>query len=136
MSQTKVVRFVSGGREIASRVEIATSFWGRFRGLMARDALPEGHGLWLPDTGIHMFFMRFPIDGVFLAPAAGRKQARLGPGTWRVVGIRPDLPPWRGLVLRVGGATSCVELPAGSAARAGLAVGEVLEALPAERAIG
>ncbi|MGH3001981.1 MAG: DUF192 domain-containing protein, partial [Gaiellaceae bacterium] len=42
-----------------------TSFWGAFMGLMGRAALPPGHGLWLHGNGIHMFFMRFPIDAIF-----------------------------------------------------------------------
>ena len=36
-------------------------------GLMGRSTLADGDGLWLPDSnGIHMMFMRFPIDAIFL----------------------------------------------------------------------
>ena len=66
-----------------------------------------------------MLFMRFPIDAVFVgSPDAA--------GDRRVVAIRADLPAWRGLVMPVRGATGVLELPAGTAARAGLAVGDVV----------
>ena len=41
-------------------------------GLMGRASLAPDAGLWLPDSnGIHMMFMRFPIDAVFVSrPAA------------------------------------------------------------------
>jgi uncharacterized membrane protein (UPF0127 family) len=60
---------------LADDVEVASSFWGRFMGLMGRTGLPHGHALWLPDdNGIHMFFMRFAIDAVFL----GKPSTELG----------------------------------------------------------
>lgn len=97
------------GRALADRVEIAASFMGRFMGLMGRPALPVGDGLWLPGgNGIHMFFMRFPIDAVFLSRAdAG--------GVRRIVGLRRSLPPWTGLVPFVRGADGVLELPIGAA---------------------
>jgi uncharacterized membrane protein (UPF0127 family) len=73
--------------------------------------------MWFPgDTSIHMFFMRFPIDAVFLGPDEA-------PAAWRVVAIR-TLRPWRDVVLPVRGARGCLELPAGTAAAASLAVGD------------
>ena len=37
-------------------------------GLMGRPSLAAGAGLWLPaSNGIHMMFMRFPIDAVFVS---------------------------------------------------------------------
>ncbi len=79
----------------------------RFLGLMGRRSLEDGEGLYLATSSIHMFFMRFAIDALFVAdPGAG--------GTRRVVGIREHLPPWRGLVLPVRGAQGVIELPAGT----------------------
>ena len=113
-----VVR-TAGGELIAQHVEQARSFWARFKGLMGRASLEPGTGLYLADSSIHMFFMRFPIDALFVAApdATGRR---------RVVAIRPDLPPWRGLVLPVKGAAGVVELPAGSIAAAGVQLGDVV----------
>lgn len=96
---------------------MGTSFGQRFMGLMGRRSLPEGEGLFLPDSSIHMMFMRFAIDALFVSgPAAD--------GRRRVVGVRPDLPPWRGLVLPVREAKAVVELPAGTLAGHGVRVGD------------
>jgi len=113
-----VVR-TAGGEVVAHRVEQARGFWARFRGLMGRASLEPGTGLYLADSSIHMFFMRFPIDALFVA-------APDATGHRRVVAIRPDLPPWRGLVLPVKGAAGVVELPAGSLAAAGVQLGDVV----------
>ena len=79
----------------------------RFLGLMGRRSLDEGEGLFLATSSIHMFFMRFAIDALFVTgPGAS--------GARRVVGIREHLPPWRGLVLPVRGARGVIELPAGT----------------------
>ncbi len=77
-------------------------------GLMGRPPLPPGSGLWIAGTnGIHMFFMRFPIDAVFLSrPAAD--------GRRRVVGLRRAVPPWTGLVPLIRGADGVLELPVGT----------------------
>ena len=45
----------------------ATGFWGRLRGLRARDRLPWHNGLYLsPCRAIHTFGMSYAIDIVFL----------------------------------------------------------------------
>jgi uncharacterized membrane protein (UPF0127 family) len=41
-----------------------------------------------------------------------------------VIGLRPDLPPWRGIVMPVRGAEGVVEMPAGTLARLGVSVGD------------
>lgn len=76
-------------------------------GLMGRGSLPPGAGLWLPESnGIHMMFMRFPIDAVFLgAPdEAGVRPVR---------SVHRELRPWTGLVPFVRGAKGVIELPVG-----------------------
>jgi uncharacterized protein len=64
------------------------------------------------DGGIHMLFMRFPIDAVFL----DRHE--------RVQKVYPKLPPWWGVVWWVWGARSVLELPPGSTAELGLQKGD------------
>ena len=92
---------------------------------MGRPALPPGACLWLPGSnGIHMMFMRFPIDAVFL----GRPD---GDGARTVVGAHERLPAWRGLVPLVRGADGVLELPAGTIAASGTAVGDRVELAPA-----
>ena len=103
---------------LASPLESAESLWARFMGLMGRPSLPPGSGLWLPGgNGIHMMFMRFPIDCVFV----GRPDAT---GARTVLAVRRALPPWRGVVWYVRGAQGTLELPAGALERSATVVGD------------
>ena len=103
---------------LADTLEVASSLWSRFLGLMGRRALPTGHGLWLTGTnGIHMFFMRFAIDAVFLAKPDGA-------GGRRVLAVREALPAWTGIVPLVRGADGVLELPVGTIARTGTERGD------------
>jgi uncharacterized membrane protein (UPF0127 family) len=111
------------GSVVAARLSIAESLWGRFRGLMLRDELPEGEGLWLSGTSsIHMMFMRFPIDCAFL----GRESAD---GSREVVALRQALPAWVGLAW-ARGADGVAELPAGALQQSGTQVGDRLRIEP------
>jgi uncharacterized membrane protein (UPF0127 family) len=62
---------------------------------------------------IHMFFMRYPIDAIFID--------RLG----RVTKVVPSLRPWR-IVAWARGARDCIELRAGAAAASETEVGDQL----------
>lgn len=49
------------------RIETADTFAARLLGLMGRENLPNGDGLLLENCGcIHCFFMKFPIDVIYL----------------------------------------------------------------------
>lgn len=103
---------------IASDVKVARSFWGRLRGLMGRATLPPGEALYLPGTNsIHMLFMRFPIDCLFLGHADAD-------GSRPIVAVRRSLGPWRGVVWWVRGARDAVELPAGTLGEGRACVGD------------
>ena len=119
------LRRISDDAVVCERLWLGESFIQRFLGLMGRASLADDEGLYLPDSSIHMMFMRFPIDALFVA-----REAR--DGSRRAVGIREHLPPWRGIVLHVGGAQGVVELPAGTLARFGVQVDDafVFEARP------
>lgn len=106
------------------RLRVASSWLARARGLMGRPALGAGEGLFLPGTNsIHMLFMRFPIDCLFVgAPRAD--------GTRVVVSTREDLVPWRGVVWWVRGARGAIEVPRGSLAAAGVRRGDVVRLEP------
>jgi len=106
------------GRVLADRLRVPRTFVGRGLGLMFRRDLPAGEGVWITHcNGIHMFFMRFPIDAVFM-------DRRL-----RVVRVCAGLRPWRvvPLVLR---AHSVLELPAGTVAGLDLERGQPLSIEP------
>ena len=108
------------GEVIAAHVEAAEGILSRFMGLMFRADLPEGHGLALrPCSSIHMFFMRFPLDVVFVD------------GDGRVVRILDSIRPWRAS-MPVRGAKAAIELVAGTARRHALERGVVVELVDAE----
>jgi len=106
------------GTVLADDVEVGAGFMAKLFGLMGRRSLPAGHGLWLPgDNGIHMFFMRFPIDAIFV----GREAAD---GSRPVVAARAGLRPWTGIVPLIRGADGVVELPVGTVVRTGTERGD------------
>jgi uncharacterized membrane protein (UPF0127 family) len=117
------VHNLTRGRVIAERVEIAASFWARFKGLMGRPPLSAGTGLFLAGNGIHMFFMRFPIDALFVS-------AEDGEGGRRVVSAHEDLSPWTGMVPLVRGAAAVIELPAGTIRASETHVGDTVALEP------
>lgn len=115
-------------RRLIADVEVADSFLGRLRGLMGRRALGDGEGLYLAGTnGVHMLFMRFPIDCIFLGPSRPDE-------SFPIVRVSRSLRPWRGVVWYARGARAVVELPAGAADRHDLSAGDfvTLEPLPAQ----
>ncbi|MFC4767933.1 DUF192 domain-containing protein [Effusibacillus consociatus] len=98
--------------QIPIQIEKADKFVSRFTGLMFRKKLPENKALLLvPCKSIHMFFMRFPIDVMFLDKNN------------RVVKIVENLRPWS-LVPPVRSAHSTLELPVGAIRRHGIQVGD------------
>ena len=115
------------GTLLAEHVEVGASLWAKFMGLMGRSSLPAGHALWLPgDSGIHMFFMRFPIDAVFLGRASGGADRAEGGSTRPVVAVRAGLRPWTGLVPFIRDADGVLELPAGTIAETATEPGDVV----------
>ena len=115
------IRNLTRGTVVAARHEVADGLWGKFKGLMGRASLPAGDALWLPESnGIHMMFMRFPIDAVFVGRADPSDGART------VLSVHRALAVWRGLVPLVRGAHGVLELPVGTIDASGTAVGDRL----------
>jgi len=111
------------GTIVCERCLLAETALTRMRGLLGRRDLPSGEGILLkPASSVHMAFMRFAIDAVFLDREL------------RVVKIAPDLKPWRAAGAR--GSKSVLEIAAGEAAGRGLTVGDRLavDSLPATAA--
>ena len=109
-----MLRNASTGQVVAGNVELATTRAARNKGLLGRDALPRDHALLIaPCWSIHTWFMRFPIDVIFLA--------RDG----RVMKTRVAIGPWR-MALALG-AYAVVELAAGALANIRLKTGDCLE---------
>ncbi len=103
------------GSVVAKKAEMADSVWTRFMGLMGRKGLAKDHGLVIyPNNGVHMFFMRFPIDVLHCAED----------GT--VLKVVANLKPWRvGPIVKKCKYT--VELPAGAAKKSHTAQGDKIE---------
>jgi uncharacterized protein len=113
--ETVAVR-TAAGDPVSERCVVADTVRLRLRGLLGHDELPAGEGLWIrPTNSIHMFFMRFAIDAVFL----DRDGVVL-----KIVGA---LRPWRMASCR--GARSVIELSAGQAHERGIQIGDRLEAV-------
>jgi uncharacterized membrane protein (UPF0127 family) len=116
-----VARNLERGTVLAEHLETAASLWGKFMGLMGRASLRAGGGLWLPaSNGIHMMFMRFPIDAVFVSkPDAA--------GTRTVRSVHPGLHAWTGIVPLIRGADGVLELPVGTIAASRTTIGDRVE---------
>lgn len=107
------------GTVVCESCVVADTPLRRMKGLLGRSELPLGEGILIrPTSSIHMWFMKFPIDAVFLDRSL------------TVLRIRSDLQPWAMAGCR--GAKAVLELPAGESARRGLQSGDrlVLEAAP------
>lgn len=103
------------GKVVAEPLEVAKNVFTQGLGLMGRSGLPENGGLLIPNcNGIHMMFMRFPIDAVFVDKKG------------RVVKTYKRLRPWIGIVPFVWRAHEVAELPAGAIERHGIEVGDQL----------
>jgi uncharacterized membrane protein (UPF0127 family) len=102
------------GTSVAERCRVAASLRDRTVGLLATPSLSAGAGLLIERTqSIHMFFMRYPIDVVFVDRHA------------RVTRTVAALRPWR-VVLWARGARDCIELPVGALAASGTVAGDQL----------
>lgn len=88
-------------------------------GLLRTPQSDLGDGLLIRGTqSIHMFFMRYPIDVVFVD------------GRGRVTKTVENLRPWRA-VWWAAGARDCLELPAGRIGATGTSAGDELSIVPA-----
>jgi hypothetical protein len=111
----------SEGGVVCERCTVAHTMFTRMRGLLGKRGLDSGEGLLIrPAPSIHTFFMRFPIDVVFLS--------RQG----EVLKVAERVPPWRARSCRHSYAV--LELAAGEAGRRGIALGDRLDTAPPAQA--
>jgi uncharacterized membrane protein (UPF0127 family) len=98
---------------LAQAADLADTSAKRRTGLLKHERLNPGEGLWIvPCESVHTFFMKFPIDLVYLDK---RKKVRK---------VRNAVPPWRLSACLV--AHSVLELPAGTLEQTGTKVGDEL----------
>jgi len=99
---------------LASRMEVAESSAQRNKGLLGRESLTPGEGLWIrPCESVHTFWMQFPIDLVYL----DRKN--------RVKKLVSAVPAWRLSACLT--AHSVLELPSGTIRETQTEQGDTLE---------
>lgn len=86
---------------LAKEVNYADRVWTRMLGLMGKKELEEHSALYIsPCQQIHTFFMRFPIDCIFIDKE------------YRVVDLLEHVEPWR-ISKKVPTAFGVIELPSG-----------------------
>jgi hypothetical protein len=106
---------------LAASLEVAGSGKTRRKGLLGREGLPPGEGLWIvPCESVHTFFMRFPIDLVYLDRENRIKKIRHSVGAWRMSACFS--------------AHSVLELPAGTIRRTETQRGDAMEFEPVSSA--
>lgn len=114
MKELTVVNTSRDRCSLGDKIQVADTFLTSFIGLMGRRSLAPSAGLLLRGcSSIHTFWMRIPIDVVYLDRAL------------RVRAIDNHLKPWRTGTIRRR-VRHVLELPAGTAERLGLCVGDVL----------
>lgn len=114
----KKVELYRGNQKIIN-IHVADSFWTRFKGLMGKtsEQVEKMGGLWIkPCSQIHMFFMKTPIDVVYLDSKN------------KIIKIEHEVPIWK-CCKKVRGSKSVMELPKGAAIRLELKENEQLEVL-------
>jgi uncharacterized membrane protein (UPF0127 family) len=104
------------GRALGQSLEVmrTSNAWERGRGLLGRKPLEMGQGLWIsPCNSVHGFGMGYALDLVYLDKGL------------RVLKPVADFRPWR--LSWCLGASSVLELPAGSINDFGIQSGFILE---------
>lgn len=115
--QPRIVRVenLTSGTVVGDRIRVASSLGDRTVGLLRTPRLQAGEGLWIERSpSIHMFFMPYAIDAVFVADDG------------RVTKVVANLKPWR-VVWWAPGARDCLELPAGTAEATRTRAGDFLK---------
>ena len=98
---------------LAHAVEVADTSAKRRTGLLKHEKLEPGEGLWIvPCESVHTFFMKFPIDLLYLDRRHKVRKARSAVRPWRLSACLL--------------AHSVLELPAGTVQQSGTQVGDEL----------
>lgn len=109
-----VVKNLTRDTQIADKLEVAGSGAERTKGLLGRNGLDPGEGLWIvPCEAVHTFFMKFAIDLIYL----DRKH--------RVKKVRSSVPAWR--ISGCLSAYSVLELPSGTIRESRTQRGDLLD---------
>ena len=110
-----IVRNLTQTTILSQKTEVADAFFSRMGGLLGRAAFLPGEALVITQcNSIHMFFMKFPIDAVFID------------SKWKVVGLVRNILPNR-LSPVFWHADRVIELPAGTIDSTRTSLGDTLQ---------
>jgi uncharacterized membrane protein (UPF0127 family) len=99
---------------VTTQVNRADTYLSRLVGLLGTKSLSEEKALWLdPCDNIHMWFMRYAIDVVFVG------------GDLKVCAVYENVKPWRAIWF-VSGARSAFEMAVGTVKRGRIEIGDQL----------
>jgi len=99
---------------IAENGNITTSFYDRFKGLLGRKEIKHDEALIIiPCNSIHMFFMKFPIDVIFIDKND------------RVCEIIQNIEPWRVSKI-IKEAKYVIELKTGKIEKVNIEIGDLI----------
>ena len=108
---------------IADKCYVAERFLERFLGLMGRAQLSSGEGMLFPQCkSVHMWFMKIPIDIIFLNIDQANSDVTLR----RISSLHQNVRPWKFIPVSDFGASEVLELPAGTIQKNSLQVGDSL----------
>jgi uncharacterized membrane protein (UPF0127 family) len=115
-----IARNLDTGAVVADRVAVADTHATRAVGLLSREGLEPGEGLWIvPSRGVHTFWMRFAIDVIALDEQGV------------IIDRVTDMKPWR-IRLPRRGTAGVLELRAGTLDQSGTRVGHRIELAQAQ----
>ena len=78
------IKNLTNNQILAEQVLIADRFMSRLKGLLGREDLPSSTAMWIHRcNSIHTFFMKFPIDVVYVDRDL------------KVVAVKKSIPPFR-----------------------------------------
>lgn len=101
---------------MAQSCAVAKTIFNRLKGLMGSKELKLNEGLWLiPCNSIHMLFMKYSIDAIFLNKDL------------QIIALYPQLQPWSFSKIHFR-ARSVLEIHSGRIENIGLKLGDELEA--------
>ncbi|MBX9766688.1 MAG: DUF192 domain-containing protein [Bdellovibrionales bacterium] len=114
MTTNQLLLNQSKQKNILSHLTVAKDFVARTRGLLGLKELKAQHGMWIHACpSIHTFFMKFPIDVVFVDEKLVVKS------------VHQNVRPWR-IVVGAFGSSSVFEMPAGTLSKDLIETGDQL----------
>ncbi|MCF6094183.1 DUF192 domain-containing protein [Microaerobacter geothermalis] len=109
---------------LGDRIIWANHFYTRLKGLLGKKELNKGEGICLiPCSSVHTFFMKIPLDVIFV-----KKKAE---GKYQVIRWKEGITS--GKVIFSKGADAVLELPTGTISRSHTMEGDIIRLLPSDK---